>query len=146
MDDDLLSSPGPLDAHLDRAQTRDRLRFLADYGVDLSLTRATLAATPAGQLSEVMDILSLRARTHDPVARWPPSREPVPDFPRDAMPRGSRLYRARAKHGYNSDGCECKFSPVHSLLPFSRYYSYHGRRVPILAYTTQHQRFRVRLS
>ena len=89
MDDDLLSSPGPLDAYLDRAQTRDRLRFLADYGVDLGLTRATLAATPSDQLSEVMDILSLRARTHDPVARWPPSREPVPDFPRvfDAFAR-----------------------------------------------------------
>jgi len=91
MNDDLLSSPGPLDAHLDRAQTRDRLRFLSDYGVDLGLTRATLAAPPSGQLSEVMDILSLRARAYDPTARWRPSREPAPDFPRvfDAFERAS---------------------------------------------------------
>ena len=91
MNDDLLSSPGPLDAHLDRAQTRDRLRFLADYGVDLGLTCATLAATPSGQLSEVMDILSLHARAYDPAAWWRPSREPAPDFPRvfDAFERAS---------------------------------------------------------
>jgi len=69
--EDLLARPGPLDFDLDHKETRARLELLARYGVDLGLTRSTLASAPSAQLAETVDILSLRSRIRDPQTGQP---------------------------------------------------------------------------